>query len=188
MSVVTSLSLGVSLSMDAFAASIAQGSQTRRVRLGDALRIALVFGAFEAVFPILGWALGLMLGSIMAHVDHWVAFILLLGVGVKMIRDSVAQNATATRSQSTPSATRTATMALATSIDAAAVGVTLVVLQIPILQAAAIIGAVTFVFTCAGFTLGGLITSRLPKYAEALGGLLLIGIGCKILVEHTLLN
>lgn len=167
---------------------VAQGAKAQNVRRFDAFRTALFFGVFEALFPILGWALGLMLGSVMAQIDHWIAFFLLLAIGLKMIRDGFAQSSVATGHPNTPSAARMAAMALATSIDAAAVGVTLVVLDIPILQAAAIIGAVTFAFTYTGYTLGGLINSRLPRYAETVGGFLLIGIGCKILIEHTLLN
>lgn len=174
--------------MDAFAASIAQGAQAPRTRLRDAIRIALFFGVFEAVFPVLGWALGLVLGSLMAQLDHWVAFVLLLCVGMKMIRDGVTLTPENQASKSATSMGRLTVMALATSIDAAAVGITLVVLGIPILQAAIIIGAVTFVLTCSGFMLGGMVTSTVPRYAEALGGILLIAIGCKILIEHTLLG
>lgn len=188
MSVVTSFSLGLSLSMDAFAASIAQGAKAPRARLRDAIRIALFFGFFEAVFPVLGWALGLMIGSLMAQLDHWVAFILLLCVGLKMVRDGLTLAPENPNSKSAASVGRLSVMALATSIDAAAVGVTLVVLGIPIVQAAIIIGAVTFVLTCSGFLLGGMVTSTVPRYAEVLGGILLIAIGSKILLEHTLLS
>lgn len=187
MSLATSLSIGLSLSMDAFAASVTQGARTRRDRLRQAVRTAFCFGLFEAGFPVLGWGLGLMLGSFMAHIDHWIAFVLLLGIGLKMIHDGLHPR-TAPAVAPPDNAGRTALIALGTSVDAAAVGVTLVVLEIPVLLAAAVIGVTTFLMTCAGFLLGGLAGPRLPRYAEALGGLMLIAIGTKILLAHTLLN
>ena len=187
MSFTTSLSLGLSLSMDAFAASVAQGARSRNDRLRQAVRTAFYFGLFEAVFPIIGWGLGLMLGKVMAQVDHWVAFLLLVGIGLKMIHDGLRPRLEPVRAR--PHSTgRIALLALGTSVDAAAVGVTLVVLGIPIVQAALVIGVTTFMMTCAGFLLGGLAGPRLPRFAEALGGLLLIAIGAKILLEHTVLS
>ncbi|HLQ86222.1 MAG TPA: manganese efflux pump MntP family protein [Salinisphaeraceae bacterium] len=177
----------MSLSMDAFAASIAQGAQTRGTRLRQALRTALYFGTFEAVTPIIGWTLGVLIGSAMAQIDHWVAFSLLLAIGLKMIRDAVCGHGT-TGTTGNIKSTRLALLALSTSIDAAAVGVTLVVLKIPIIMAALIIGAITFIFSCAGFMLGGFAGQRLPRLAEAAGGLLLIGIGVKILLFHLVIG
>lgn len=187
MSIATSLSLGFSLSMDAFAASVAHGSRYRRGRMLQALRTALYFSVFEAVFPVLGWALGLALGSLMARVDHWVAFTLLLGIGLKMIHDARHPRPRAD-SGAIDSMPRLMLLALSTSIDAAAVGVTLVVLKISIVEAALVIGATTFAMTCTGFLIGGLAGSKIPRYAEALGGVLLIAIGSRILIEHTLLS
>src|SRR5699024_11241017 len=170
MTLATSFSLGVSLSMDAFAASIAQGAQSKGARLRQALRTALYFGTFEALAPVLGWTVGLLIGSAMARIDHWVAFTLLLLIGLKMIHDAVRgrDKETTTTGIGSP---RLALLALSTSIDASAVGVTLVVMQIPIVTAALVIGATTFAFTCAGFMLGGLAGKRLPRFAEATGGL-----------------
>lgn len=187
MTLATSFSLGVSLSMDAFAASIAQGAQSKGARFRQALRTALYFGTFEALTPVIGWTLGLLIGSAMAQIDHWVAFGLLLAIGLKMIRNAVRGRETEGVTASAHSA-RLAMLALGTSIDAAAVGVTLVVLEIPIIMAALIIGATTFAFTCAGFMLGGLAGKRLPRFAEGAGGLLLIGIGVKILFSHIVLG
>lgn len=173
--------------MDAFAASIAQGAQSRGARLRQALRTALYFGTFEALTPVIGWTLGLLIGSAMARIDHWVAFSLLLLIGLKMIRDAVRGRE---KKSATPGVVsgQLALVALSTSIDAAAVGVTLIVMQIPIVTAALIIGATTFVFTCAGFMLGGLAGKQLPRFAEGAGGLLLIGIGAKILFSHIVLG
>lgn len=172
--------------MDAFAASVAQGAQTKGTRLRQALCTALYFGTFEALTPVLGWTLGLLIGSAMAQIDHWVAFGLLLVIGLKMIRDAVRGREKA--STKGIRSTQLALVALGTSIDAAAVGVSLVVLEIPIVTAALIIGATTFTFTCAGFMLGGLAGKRLPRFAEGAGGLLLIGIGVKILFSHIVLG
>lgn len=185
MSIPTSFTLGLSLSMDAFAASLVQGGQNRQARWRQALRTACYFGAFEALMPVVGWALGLVLGSLMASIDHWVAFGLLLAIGVKMIRESCQRETPAHSGGTHP--VRLALVAMGTSIDAAAVGVTLVVLHIPVVMAALIIGGTTFVMTCAGFVLGGVVGQRLPRIAEAGGGLLLIGIGTLILIEHTML-
>src|SRR5699024_7418169 len=126
MTLATSFSLGVSLSMDAFAASIAQGAQSKGARLRQALRTALYFGTFEALTPVIGWTLGLLIGSAMARIDHWVAFSLLLLIGLKMIRDAVRGREKANATSGVVSG-RLALVALSTSIDAAAVGVTLVV-------------------------------------------------------------
>ncbi|MES1934765.1 hypothetical protein C27AD_00360 [Salinisphaera hydrothermalis C27AD] len=129
---------------------------------------------------MIGWTLGALLGSAMAHIDHWIAFGLLVAIGLKMIRDAWRASERAQR-QSGPGLGRMALLALSTSVDAAAVGVTLVVLQIPIVMAALVIGSTTFVMTCAGFMLAG---RRMPRYAEGLGGLLLIGIGTQTLLQH----
>lgn len=187
MSLTTSLALGLSLSMDAFAASVTQGARARRDRLHQALRTAFYFGLFEAGFPVLGWAAGLALGTFMARVDHWIAFILLLGIGLKMMHDGLRPRI-APATEKPHSRGRLALLAVGTSVDAAAVGITLVVLGISIVQAALIIGVTTFLMTCAGFLLGGLAGPRLPRYAEALGGVLLIAIGSRILLSHTMLH
>lgn len=183
MSLVTSVSLGFSLSMDAFAASVAQGAQARRERWRRALRMAAYCGVLEGTTPLIGWALGLWLGAVIAQVDHWIAFVLLLAIGAKMIRDGRRPGPAVIRQSQ--SRGRTMLIALSTSVDAAAVGLTLVVLGVPIYQAAIVIGLVTFGMTMVGFMLGGLAAPSLSRHAETLGGLLLIGIGCHTLLEHT---
>ncbi|MES1926601.1 manganese efflux pump MntP family protein [Salinisphaera sp. T31B1] len=184
MSIVTSFSLGFSLSMDAFAASIAQGAQRRQTRWREALRVAFYFGALEAVLPLVGWTLGLMLGSVIAAVDHWIAFAVLLGIGTKMIFD-VGGTQARPDSRGRTGRARLLLLALGTSIDAAAVGVPLLVMGVPIVTAVLIIGATTFAMTCLGFMLGGMAGKQVPRYAEGLGGCMLIGIGTFILLEHT---
>lgn len=171
--------------MDAFAASVAQGAQTRATRVRAALRTASYFGVAEAVLPMVGWALGTLLGSTMARIDHWVAFGLLVAIGLKMVRDAWRASHRRPR-QASPGALRMMLLALSTSVDAAAVGVTLVVLKIPIVVAALIIGATTFVMTYAGFMLGGIAGHRIPRYAEGAGGLMLIAIGIQTLLQHTI--
>ncbi|GAB3678327.1 manganese efflux pump MntP [Salinisphaera aquimarina] len=185
-SLVTSFSLGVSLSMDAFAASVAQGARVDGARSRNALRTASYLGAFEMLLPVVGWVLGTLLGSFMAQVDHWIAFVLLAGIGGKMIHDAVRHERRGS-SDPAPSPGRLLLLAIGTSLDAAAVGVTLVVLQVPILLAALIIGMTTFAMSYAGFMLGGVAGDRMPRYAEIGGGLMLIGIGTRTLLEHTLL-
>jgi putative Mn2+ efflux pump MntP len=183
MSLLTSFSLGLSLSMDAFAASVTQGALQRRTPVAEAVRVAFYFGALEALLPLIGWTLGLVLGSVIAAVDHWIAFVLLLGIGTKMIYEAVRPD-TKSAPDEPASGGRMLLLALGTSIDAAAVGMPLLVLGVPIVPAVIIIGATTFAMTCLGFMLGGLAGKRVPRYAEGVGGFVLIGIGTAILFEH----
>ncbi|MES1952108.1 hypothetical protein S4A8_14689 [Salinisphaera sp. S4-8] len=170
--------------MDAFAASVTQGARQRHTPMTEALRVAFYFGTLEALLPLIGWSLGLALGSMIAAVDHWIAFVLLLGIGTKMIYEAVRSGGRQSASTAPASTARMLLLALGTSIDAAAVGMPLLVLGVPIVPAVLIIGATTFAMTCLGFMLGGVAGKRVPRYAEGFGGFVLIGIGTAILIEH----
>lgn len=183
MSLVTSLSVGLSLSVDAFAASVAQGTARPETRWLKALAIAACFGAFAGGFLLLGWLISHAAGTLLHAVDHWLAFCLLGLIGGKMIRD-------ARRAPRRPRETHWRSwlvLALSTSIDAAAVGMTVIVMGLPVFQTAALVGASSFTLTLLGIRLGGWSHQSLAGHAEWLGGAVLIALGIKILVGHTLL-
>jgi putative Mn2+ efflux pump MntP len=183
--------LGLSLSVDAFAAAVCKGSQARHHRFLDALRIGAVFGFFEAIAPALGWAIGLALSTWIAAVDHWVAFFLLGGVGCNMLwqasRPELMDGACEPETEPSGNGRGLAGLivaALATSIDATAVGVSLAFLQVNILTACLVIGGVTTVVATIGVLIGKRVGVYLGRYAEMLGGIALICIGSVILYEH----
>lgn len=172
--------------MDAFAAALSEGARARpRPGISDALRIGLAFGTAQAVMPLVGWGIGLAFVSIIREVDHWIAFILLSAIGARMVYAGLQQNETPPAALiSLSGGWALLTAAIATSIDAAAAGVTLPLLQQPILISCAVIGFVTLILAMAGVGVGALAGTVLGKRAEVLGGLVLIGIGSKILVSH----
>lgn len=175
------LILALALAMDAFAVSLAQGA-AGRMHVGQALVLALAFGLAQGVMPLIGWALGAALGGWFAAVDHWVAFGLLSILGVNMIRASRAD----TEADPSLKGWHLFAAAIATSIDAAVAGITLPLLGVPIALACATIGGVTAVL-CFGGALGGSHAGRrLEGRAEILSGVILIGLGVKILLEHLL--
>jgi manganese efflux pump family protein len=177
--------LALSMSTDAFAAALGKGAVLDRPRLGDALRVGLVFGIVEAITPVIGWAAGFAASAYIAAIDHWIAFALLSAIGGKMIWDGMRRP----NEQAKP--TRHSfglllTTAIGTSIDAMAVGVTLAFLNANIIVIALAIGLATFVMTTIGILLGRVLGGKFGRIAEILGGVGLILIGAKILIEHTL--
>jgi len=181
--------VALGLSMDAFAVSISSGARTRQRLLRQAFIIALCFGGFQALMPALGWMAGLGLRHLIQSVDHWIAFGLLTLLGCKMIYDTFSPRAEKGREEAIGSMTLSLllTLALATSIDALVVGFSLSVVQARILLPIAIIGAVTFVISGAGVLLGHRFGKTFGRKFEFAGGVLLIAIGFKILLDHTLL-
>lgn len=176
--------LGLSLSVDAFAAAVGKGADGKSHRFRDALRVGAVFGVFEAVTPAIGWAVGLALASWIAQIDHWVAFVLLGGVGLNMLWQAYKAPAEAEDTPAKNGVGRLVLTALATSIDATAVGVSLAFMHVNILLACLIIGGVTTVVATIGVLVGKHAGPYLGRYAEVLGGLALITIGSVILYEH----
>jgi len=175
--------IGIGLAMDAFAVSVTSGVTLRRMRLHHAMRIALFFGVFQAIMPLLGWWSGRFFSGYIQQYDHWVAFILLAFVGGKMIYEAQVIGADA----SAPDPLNVYvlfTLAIATSIDALAVGVTFSFLAVDIWQTIAIIGVVTFVLSFVGTQLGKSFGHLFENRLEMVGGLILIGIGTKILIHH----
>lgn len=178
--------IAVSLSMDAFAVSICKGLSVERPRLDHCLTCGGWFGAFQALMPLIGWLLGVRFQGLIVSVDHWIAFVLLGLIGFNMVRESRGDEAEALDSSFSPRAMLP--LAVATSIDALAVGVTFAFLQVDnIFLAVAFIGATTFLLSAAGVKVGAAFGVRFKSRAELAGGLILIGMGIKILAEHTLL-
>lgn len=180
--------LAFSMSADACAAAIGQGA-ARKPTVSNALRSGAVFGTIEAITPLIGWALGAIAAGFITGIDHWIAFGVLCAVGLKMFWEGVQKSrGHAAREQTgggEQGAAKLVLTAIGTSIDAAAVGVTLAFLNVNILAVALAIGATTFILSTAGLLLGGLLGRKFGGRVELLGGLLLMAIGTTILLEHT---
>ena len=182
----TLLLIAVALSMDAFAAALSHGASVRPAPTArDALRVGLAFGAAQGFMPLVGWGLGIAFSPVIREVDHWVAFVLLGFIGARMVREGLARSEeTVDNSSSLGSARSLFLVALATSIDAAAAGVTLPFLDQPVPLACAVIGMVTLIASAVGVQIGRAAGMLLGKRAELAGGIVLFGIGTKILIEH----
>lgn len=174
--------LAMSMSVDAFAVSVGRGAAIDRPDFRDAIRTGLIFGTVEAITPLIGWIAGIAASRLLQAVDHWVAFALLMGVGVHMLWTAFWGSADATprgRSLATLIAT-----AIGTSIDAMAVGVSLAFLQVNIVIVATAIGLATFVMSSGGILVGRLVGNRLGKLAELIAGVALCSLGTMILIKH----
>ncbi len=187
MTLATALILAFSLSMDSFAAALGTGAGLRRPGLWEAVRVGACFGGVQLAMPALGFALGLTFAAVVQEVDHWVAFLLLLGVGGKMVWESLYGDGDADGAcGGRPALGALLLTAVATSVDAAAVGVSLAVVDVDIINLCLLIGVVTFGMSSGGVLMGRAAGPLLGRRAGLLGGLGLIAIGTKILVEHTL--
>lgn len=181
----TILLLAVGLAMDATAVSAARGLAVERIQLRHVLTVALAFGGFQALMPAIGWAVGARLGPTVEAWDHWVAFALLAGIGGKMLWDSAQQPegvATATEDLFGPKVILI--LAVATSIDAFAAGISLPMLNAPLLTSLGVIGTVTALLSAVGLFAGRRFGAMLEQRLDAVGGVVLIGIGSKILIQH----
>lgn len=174
--------LAVGLSMDAFAVSICKGLSIRKLELRHALIVGAWFGAFQALMPAIGCLLGSAFAERIESVDHWVVFVLLGLIGGNMIREALGKE----EEEADPSLAPVAMLllAVATSIDALAVGVTFAFLRVDIVPAVALIGVCTFAISAVGVKVGNVFGSRYRAKAELLGGVVLVLIGLKILLEH----
>ena len=178
--------IGVGLSMDAFAASVCKGLSMKRVDVKYSMIMAVFFGGFQALMPLLGWLLGSGFQQYITAVDHWIAFGLLLILGSKMIIDAVREEdeSVCQTDHMLVNVKEMFMLAVATSIDALAVGITFAFLQVRILSSISLIGCITFGFSIGGVFIGNAFGSRFKKPAAAAGGIILIIIGTKILLEH----
>ena len=179
--------MGVGLSMDAFAVSICKGLGMRKVNKKQALVIGLFFGGFQALMPFVGWLLGSQFEKYITSIDHWIAFILLGIIGGKMIVESVKPDKEddEVKEMDAPLDLKEMfVLAVATSIDALPVGITFAFLGTPIVEAISIIGCTTFVISVGGVYIGNFFGSKYKNRAEFVGGLILVLLGLKILLEH----
>ena len=178
MSLFSIFMIGIGLSMDAFAVSIARGMTMKKEDLlRYALTLGFFFGVFQAVMPLIGWWAGSYFQEFIASIDHWIAFGLLAIIGGNMIRESL-------RGEESLTLKTILILAVATSIDALAVGISFAFLQVHIWTAITVIGVTTFVLSFIAVYLGNRLGDLLEKYAGILGGIILILIGTKILLEH----
>lgn len=184
------LLLAIGLAMDAMAVSAARGIAVSKLRLRHAGIVAAFFGLFQAGMPVLGWFLGQTIGSVVAAFSHWIAFVLLVGIGLKMLHEArstdeaaAAADAASTDRQLFGFKVMTA-LAIATSIDAFAVGVTLPMVGAPLLLSVVTIGVTTAVLSALGLVAGRKFGAVLGRGMDALGGVVLIALGAKILIDH----
>ncbi len=182
MSLIELFLIAVGLSMDAFAVAVCKGLSMQKLNPRHALIIALYFGGFQALMPFLGYSLGVYFQDAIVSYDHWIAFILLGIIGFNMIKESRDEEEECV--SASVDFKEMVVLAVATSIDALAVGVTFAFLQVAILPAVSFIGVTTFVLSLVGVKVGNLFGAKYKSKAEFAGGLILILIGAKILIEH----
>ena len=174
--------IGIGLSMDAFAVSICKGLSMKKINWKNALIIALYFGLFQALMPTIGYFLGSTFSNFVESVDHWIAFILLSIIGRNMIKNSA--NDEVDKINDNVSFKTMILLAIATSIDALAVGVTFAFFKVNLILSITIIGTITFILSIIGVLIGNTFGDKFQNKAELTGGIILIIIGLKILLEH----
>lgn len=175
--------IGVALSMDAFAVSVCKGLSIKKAGVKHVLTVGVYFGGFQALMPMLGFLLGYKFESFITNIDHWIAFVLLAIIGGNMIREALGKDED-DKENDDFSFRAMLPLAVATSIDALAVGISFAFLGVDIVTAALLIGATTFVLSGAGIFVGNIFGSKYKSKAELAGGIVLILIGAKILLEH----
>lgn len=173
--------IAVGLSMDAFAVAVCKGLSLGKVKLKHTMLIGLYFGAFQAFMPLIGYWLGSNFADIVESIDHWIAFVLLGAIGINMIRESRDESENVSCSLTVRAMIP---LAIATSIDALAVGVTFAFIRVQIIPAVTFIGITTFLLSMLGTKLGSTVGSKYGSKAELAGGIILILMGLKILLEH----
>lgn len=176
--------VAVGLSMDAFAVALCKGLNMKKLNYRHAFIIGVFFGGFQALMPLLGWLLGRQFEKYITSFDHWIAFILLAFIGGKMLMEGFKGGEEAHESNDRLDIKELVILAIATSIDALAVGITFAFFQVSILPSIALIGATTFILSVIGVVIGNKFGIRYKSKAEIAGGFVLIFIGIKILLEH----
>ena len=184
MSLIEVFLVGIGLSMDAFAVSVGEGLGMRTVDMRTSLALALSFGMFQALMPVAGWVLASTFAHAIESIAHWIAFALLLAIGAKMAFDAMRGGDGRDEGPSGVSFGELMLLSIATSIDAVAVGITFAALGVAPLPAVVIIGATTFCISLAGVAIGNRFGARYERTAGVVGGVILICIGVKVLVEH----
>ena len=183
MKILEILLIGVSLSMDAFAVSICKGFSISKINLKKSILVGLYFGVFQALMPAIGYFLGSVFANFIISIDHWVAFILLSLIGSNMIIEALKSNGE-NNLNSSLNFKSMLILAIATSIDALAIGITFAFLNVNLILAVTIIGFTTFLISIIGVNIGHKFGSKYGKNSGILGGIVLIIIGLKILLEH----
>lgn len=183
MGIVEIILVALSLSMDAFAVSVCKGLSMKKIAWEKAIIIGLYFGVFQMIMPIIGYSLGTTFEGLVTKIDHWIAFVLLLAIGGKMILESRSK-ADCEQYDDSVNFKTMIVLAIATSIDALAIGISFAFLQINILFTSIIIGVTTFILSLIGVKVGNRFGDKYEKKAELVGGLILIIIALKILIEH----
>ena len=178
--------LAIGLAMDSFSVAIASSLSNPSFQIYQALKIAVFFGFFQGLMPVIGWLIGSTILGMIAQYDHWVAFGLLLVIGCRMIYEALHSEASSKLSVNKLSVL--IVMSLATSIDALAVGLSLSVLSIPIVVPGLVIGLVTIILSFLGVYLGYIVGAKLSNKVGAFGGAILIGIGVKIVLDHLVVS
>lgn len=188
------LVLAIGLSMDAFAVSVCKGLETKKITIKQMMLAGLWFGGFQALMPVIGYFLGQAFAEAIKKYDHWVAFALLAFIGVNMVKEAFSdegadegnsdKNSGEVCGRNCFGVKTMFIMAVATSIDALAVGVTFAFLKVNIVAAVSFIGVITFVFSFAGVKIGNIFGAKYEKRAQMTGGIILILIGLKILLTH----
>ncbi len=181
MSVIELVLIGISLSMDAFAVSICKGLSVGSIKPKHMISAGIWFGGFQALMPLVGFLLGSTFEQYITSIDHWVAFILLGVIGFNMVKESREKDNDQDDSFGFKAML---VLAVATSIDALAVGITFAFLKVNIILAVTLIGITTFVFSAAGIKIGSVFGVKYKSKAELFGGVVLIAMGTKILIEH----
>lgn len=181
MSILEVFLIGVGLSMDAFAVAVCRGLKMQKLNAGQTALIALFFGGFQALMPLIGYFLGVQFQSLIQDFDHWIAFVLLSLIGANMIKES---RESADELNDSFGVKAMLPLAVATSIDALAVGVTFAFLQVNIVSAVSFIGVTTFILSAVGIRIGNIFGAKYKSRAELVGGIVLILMGLKILLEH----
>lgn len=184
MSIISLLFIGVGLAMDAFAVSVCRGLSMKKMNVKQAIIIGLYFGGFQALMPFIGYLLGVRFEAYIKNFDHWIAFGLLLMIGANMIKEALSQEEEESVKNDSVGFKDMIMLAIATSIDALAVGVSFAFLSVNIVEAVIVIGITTFVISIAGVKIGHVFGEKYKSKAEIVGGLILIGMGIKILIEH----
>lgn len=176
--------LSIGLGMDAFAVSVCKGISMKKMNWKKASLIGLYFGGFQAVMPILGYFFGTSFESFITNIDHWIAFILLVIIGAKMIQEAFQKDKDEDEYNEDISVKTMLILSIATSIDALAVGITFAFLKVDLVLAVSLIGIITFILSVLGTKIGNRFGDKYKSKAELIGGIILILIGLKILLEH----
>lgn len=182
MGIVELIALSIGLAMDAFAVAICKGLSMKKMCWRNAIIIGLYFGIFQALMPLLGYILGVNFQSKITNIDHWIAFVLLVGIGANMIKEAFSKDKE--EANDSIKFKDMVILGVATSIDALAIGVTFAFLKVDIILSVSLIGIITLILSAIGVKIGNVFGEKYEKGAELVGGFILIFLGIKILIEH----